>query len=96
MFHYVKIANVIDTVGAGDTFNGNLAAALTHGYNLKEAIYRAQFASAMKLGRKTAQKGMPYKNQLDTYIDAYEHGKKVVWKSLEDEEEYTFDKNAIS
>ena len=35
MFHYVKIANVIDTVGAGDTFNGNLAAALTHGYNLK-------------------------------------------------------------
>ena len=39
--------NLKDTTGAGDTFNGNLAYCLTHGYTLKDAIVRSQYASSM-------------------------------------------------
>lgn len=63
-----KISNVVDTTGAGDTLNGNLAAALVNGYSLREAISRAQFASCMKIQKRGAQDGMPYKDELDNYI----------------------------
>lgn len=64
----IKVSNVEDTTGAGDTFNGNLAYCLTQGYALNDAIVRSQYASAMKVQVKTAQTGMPYKEELDTYI----------------------------
>ena len=67
----LDIDNVEDTTGAGDTFNGNLAAALVKGYSLKEAVVRAQFASSMKIQKKGAQDGMPYKDELDKYITNY-------------------------
>jgi ribokinase len=61
--------NLKDTTGAGDTFNGNLAYCLTHGYNLKDAITRSQYAAAMKVQVPTAQAGMPSKEKLDEYIE---------------------------
>jgi ribokinase len=61
--------NLQDTTGAGDTFNGNLAYCLTHGYELKEAITRSQYASSMKVQVPTAQAGMPDKEELDKYLD---------------------------
>lgn len=61
--------NLKDTTGAGDTFNGNLAYCLTHGYNLKEAIVRSQYASSMKVQVLTAQAGMPGKEELDKYVE---------------------------
>ncbi len=61
--------NLKDTTGAGDTFNGNLAYCLTHGYDLKDAIIRSQYASAMKVQVPTAQAGMPEKEELDEYIE---------------------------
>lgn len=64
----IKIENVVDTTGAGDTFNGNLAAAIAKGNSLKDAIVRAQYASSMKIQKQTAQKGMPYREELDEYI----------------------------
>ena len=64
--------NLQDTTGAGDTFNGNLAYCLTHGYNLKDAITRSQYASAMKVQVPTAQAGMPYKEELNKYVSELE------------------------
>ena len=61
--------NLKDTTGAGDTFNGNLAYCLTHGYTLKDAIVRSQYASSMKVQVPTAQAGMPDKEELDEYIE---------------------------
>ena len=63
--------NLKDTTGAGDTFNGNLAYCLTHGYNLKDAITRSQYASAMKVQVPTAQAGMPDKEELDKYVEDF-------------------------
>ena len=59
---------VVDTVGAGDTLAGNLAANLTKGLNLYDALKRATYASAMKIGVKSAQAGMPTSSELDNFI----------------------------
>ena len=67
----IKIKELIDTTGAGDTFNGNLAYCITQGYDLKTAIERSQFASAIKIQKETAQSGMPYKQELDEFIKQY-------------------------
>lgn len=67
----IDVTKVEDTTGAGDTFNGNLAYCLANGYSLYDGIVRAQFASAMKIQKKTAQEGMPYKEELDAYIKGY-------------------------
>lgn len=67
----IEVSDIKDTTGAGDTFNGNLAACLTKGYDLKSAIIRAQYASAMKIQVETAQAGMPYEAELDEFIQKY-------------------------
>ena len=64
----VHTENVVDTTGAGDTFNGNFASFLSRGFNLREAIVKAQYASSMKIQVKGAQDGMPYEDELDKYI----------------------------
>lgn len=64
----IEINNLEDTTGAGDTFNGNFAVSLISGYSLKDAVTRAQFASSMKIQKKGAQDGMPFKEELDKYI----------------------------
>lgn len=64
----ITVETIEDTTGAGDTFNGNLAACLSKGYTLSEAIIRSQYASAMKIQKKGAQDGMPYEDELDKYI----------------------------
>ena len=63
--------NLKDTTGAGDTFNGNLAYCLTHGYTLKDAIVRSQYASSMKVQVPTTQAGMPDKEELDKYVEDF-------------------------
>lgn len=60
--------NVLDTTGAGDTLNGNLAALLSKGVDLKHALRKAMYASSIKIQVKSAQKGMPYKNELEKFI----------------------------
>lgn len=64
----IDIDNLTDTTGAGDTFAGNLAFCLANGYNLEDAVERAQYASAMKIQSVSAQSGMPYKDELDSFI----------------------------
>lgn len=62
---------VVDTTGAGDTLNGNLCAFLSSGMNLKYALRKAMYASAIKLTKQSAQSGMPYLEDLDDFIKNY-------------------------
>lgn len=65
---------VKDTVGAGDTLNGNLAALLASGLDLQHALRKSMYASALKIQVQSAQAGMPYKEDLEQFI--FEHRSK--------------------
>lgn len=54
----------IDTVAAGDTFNGALMVALDEGLNIVEAVKFANKASAIAVTRHGAQRGIPYRHEL--------------------------------
>ena len=74
--------DVIDTTGAGDTLNGNLSAFLSEGLDLQHALRKAMYASTMKLTTKTAQQGMPYRDDLEEFIlskrnDKFEYSKEL-------------------
>lgn len=64
----INIDNVVDSTGAGDTLNGNLVYYLSTGLSLKHSLRKGMFASAMKIRKKGAQLGMPYKEELNNYI----------------------------
>lgn len=49
----------VDTTGAGDTFNGALAYAITSGQPLKEAVRFANIAASLSVEKFGAQGGMP-------------------------------------
>jgi len=53
----------VDTTGAGDTFNGALAAALAEGREFKEAVRFANAAASISVEKFGAQGGMP--NRVD-------------------------------
>lgn len=55
---------VVDTTGAGDTFNGALCACLSSGKSIEEAIKYGINASGIAIGAVGAQSGMPYKEEL--------------------------------
>jgi ribokinase len=50
---------VRDTTGAGDTFNGVLAAHLARGEALRDAVRAANCAAAMSVAAVGARNGMP-------------------------------------
>jgi ribokinase len=54
----------VDTVGAGDCFNGCLAAQLALGREVKEAVEFAVTAAALKVSRHGAQAGMPRREEV--------------------------------
>jgi ribokinase len=51
--------DVVDTTGAGDTFNGALAASYAKTNNLKAAILFATLAASLSVTKMGAQTGMP-------------------------------------
>ena len=57
--------DAIDTVGAGDTLNGALAAALASGLDLQEAARMAVTAASLAVTRAGAREGMPTLDELD-------------------------------
>lgn len=52
-------ATVVDTTGAGDTFNGAFAYAYTQGQPLEQALLFANMAAGMSTEKLGAQAGMP-------------------------------------
>lgn len=57
-------ADVVDTTGAGDTFNGAFARAIVNEFKIYDAIKFANKAAAKSVTKFGAQGGMPYLNEL--------------------------------
>lgn len=54
----------VDTTGAGDTFNGAFAIAMTEGLAIQEAIEFSNFAASLSIQKYGAQEGMPTLEQI--------------------------------
>ena len=60
--------DAIDSVGAGDAFNGALAAALGYGHDLGQAARIASAAGALSVTKSGAQDSMPYRAEVDALL----------------------------
>ncbi|MCC0708725.1 ribokinase [Clostridioides sp. ES-S-0190-01] len=61
--------DVQDTTGAGDTFNGALSVAITEGKDLYTAVGYAVVVSGLSVTKLGAQSGMPYREDVEKYLD---------------------------
>lgn len=63
---------VVDTVAAGDAFNGGLAVALSEGKALREAVVWAAATAALSVTKSGAQPSMPTRSQVANFLQAAE------------------------
>ena len=61
----------VDTVGAGDCFNGVLASMLNQGENLINSVKYASVAASIAVTRKGAQASLPYLNEINERFKEY-------------------------
>lgn len=62
------IVDPVDTTGAGDCFNGVLAAARWAGLTLEDAVRRAVAAAALSVTVEGAREGMPTADRIDAAL----------------------------
>lgn len=60
---------VIDTTGAGDSFNGALAVALSKGQSLREACVYSSAVAALSITKLGAQTGMPTAEEVNEFLN---------------------------
>ena len=60
--------DVVDTTGAGDSFNGAFAVALTEGRTVEEACRFANVVGALSVTKLGAQSGMPTKDEVAQFL----------------------------
>ncbi|GKU76389.1 ribokinase [Paenibacillus sp. L3-i20] len=60
--------DVVDTTGAGDSFNGGLAIGLIKGLSLREACKYGNAVAALSTTKLGAQTGMPTAQEVDIFI----------------------------
>jgi len=60
--------SVVDTVAAGDAFNGGLAVALSEGQPLRQAVAWASATAALSVGKAGAQPSMPRRSQVAEFL----------------------------
>ena len=65
---------VVDTVAAGDAFNGTLAVALAEGLDLEPAIRWAAAAGALAVTKTGAQDSMPYRHEVERLLTSKQGG----------------------
>jgi ribokinase len=58
---------VLDTVGAGDAFNGALAVALALGAPVEEAVAFANLVASLKVAKRGAQAGLPRLKEVERF-----------------------------
>ena len=58
----------VDSVGAGDAFNGALAVAIAEGSDLSQAVRMASAAGALAVTRVGAQDSMPFRQEVDALL----------------------------
>lgn len=64
------IVPTVDTTGAGDTFNGAFAYAISKNKNVKAACNFANAAAALSVQKMGAQGGMPTKDEVNKFLRA--------------------------
>jgi ribokinase len=62
--------DAVDTVAAGDAFNGALAVALAEGHTLSDAVRWGSAAGALAVTRVGAQDSMPTRNAVSAMLCA--------------------------
>jgi len=62
----------IDTVAAGDAFNGGLAAALFQGYSLREAVIWGAATGALSATKAGAQSSLPTRETFEAFLQKYQ------------------------
>ena len=67
-FQSAFVVKAIDTIAAGDAFNGGLAAALDTGLSLKEAVKWGAVAGALCATKSGAQPAMPDRTTFDNFL----------------------------
>lgn len=68
--------DVVDTTGAGDSFNGALALSLSEGMSLEEACTFANAVGALSVTKLGAQGGMPTKAEVEEFLNVRKGGDK--------------------
>lgn len=63
------MVDVVDTTGAGDTFNGAFAYSLSKGATLQDACKFANAAAALSVTKLGAQGGMPTSEEVQTFLE---------------------------
>ena len=58
----------VDTVAAGDAFNGGLATALAEGMSLRQAVIRGSAVAALSVTKIGAQPSMPDRAEMDAFL----------------------------
>ncbi|MCJ7693881.1 MAG: ribokinase [Anaerolineaceae bacterium] len=61
----------VDSTGAGDNFNGALAASLFDGNSLEMSVNYAVFVSALSVTQLGVMASIPYKEEIDAFIDLH-------------------------
>lgn len=60
--------NAVDTIAAGDTFNGAYVTAILEGKSDEQAIRFAHAAAAIAVTRRGAQPSVPWRNEIDHFL----------------------------
>lgn len=63
----VNLKGVVDTTGAGDAFNGALAAGLSYGFDIKESIKYATIVSSLAVSKFGTAPAMPFKEEINDF-----------------------------
>ncbi|NDL64855.1 ribokinase [Acerihabitans arboris] len=58
----------VDTIAAGDTFNGALMTALLEGRDMRSAVRFAHAAAAIAVTRPGAQPSIPWRDEIDAFL----------------------------
>lgn len=58
----------VDTIAAGDTFNGALVTALLENQPMQTAVKFAHAAAAIAVTRAGAQSSVPWRNEIDAFL----------------------------
>jgi len=64
------LVKTVDTTAAGDAFNGGLAAALSEGLSLKQAIVWGSAAGALAATKSGAQPSLPDRDAFDKFLES--------------------------
>ncbi|MBO5416964.1 MAG: ribokinase [Clostridia bacterium] len=64
-----KLSSVVDTTGAGDTFNGILAACIANGESIRSACEKANVGAAIKVGRQYILESIPSREEIEKFME---------------------------